>query len=347
MQNQLKKIFSFTTLTNIFALTIVAIGLGFGLWFLNYHNSNEETNDAQIEQYVTPIMSRIPGHIKEVKYNENQFVQKGDTLLIIEDAEYRSLYYKAKAEYENAILNEAVEIKNVASTQNITQTRKAQLEEAKSRVWQSELDFKRYKELVAKDAAPAQKLEKVESEYRAALGHLHEVESQINSAALETDVVKAKVPMMNALIKSKKAALENAELYYSYSIITAPYDGWVGKKTIQPGQLIKAEQSLVSMVSKEKWVIANFKETQFGKLKMGQKVSFRVDAFDDKTFEGEIESFSPASGARFSLLPPDNATGNFIKIEQRIPVRIKILGDSEEIKTLRAGMNVTVTAANN
>lgn len=346
MQTQLKKIFSFTNLTNIFALVIVATGIGFGIWFINYHNSNEETNDAQIEQYVTPIMSRIPGHIKEIRYEENQFVHKGDTLIIIADAEYRSLYYKAKAEYENAILNEAVERKNVATTQNITQTRKAQLEEVKSRVWQLELDYKRYKDLVAKDAAPLQQLEKVESEYRATVAHLHEVESQINSASLETDAVKAKVPMMSALVESKKAALDNAELFYSYTVITAPYDGWVGKKTIQPGQLIKAEQALVSMVSEEKWVIANFKETQFGKLKIGEKVTFNVDAFAGKTFEGEIESFSPASGARFSVLPPDNATGNFIKIEQRIPVRIKILGTPEEIQTLRAGMNVTVTAAN-
>jgi len=346
MQIQLKKIFSFTNLTKFFALVIVAVGLGFGIWFINYHNSNEETNDAQIEQYITPIMSRIPGHIKEIRYQENQFVNQGDTLIIIHDAEYKSLYYKAKAEYENAVLNETVERKNVATTQNITQTRKAQLEEAVSKVWQLELDYKRYKDLVAKDAAPAQQLEKVESAYRAAVAHLHEVESQINSADLEVDAVKAKVPMMNAWVESKKAALDNAKLYFSYTVITAPYDGWVGKKTIQPGQLIKAEQTLVSMVSKEKWIVANFKETQFGKLKIGEKVTFNVDAFGDQDFVGIIESFSPASGARFSVLPPDNATGNFIKIEQRIPVRIKILGSTQETQILRAGMNVTVTAAN-
>jgi membrane fusion protein, multidrug efflux system len=341
-----KKFLSFTTLTNLFAIAIVIAGIGFGIWFLNYHNSNEETNDAQVEQYITPIMSRIPGHIKEIKYEENQFVKKGDTLIVIEDAEYRALFYKAKAEYENAILNENVEQRNVITTQNSTLTRKAQLEEAKSKVWQLELDYKRYKDLVIKDAAPAQKLEQVEAEYRAALGHLHEIESEINSATFATEAVKAKVPMMNALVESKKAALDNASLYYSYTVITAPYDGYVGKKTIQPGQLIKAEQSLVSMVSKEKWVIANFKETQFGRLGLNQEVTFRVDAFGNKKFNGVIESFSPASGARFSLLPPDNATGNFIKIEQRIPVRIKIVGSQEELASLRAGMNVTVTAAN-
>lgn len=341
-----KKILSFTMITNLFAIAIVVIGIGFGIWFLNYHNSNEETNDAQVEQYVTPIMSRISGHIKEIRYEENQYVKKGDTLIVIEDAEYRSLYYKAKAEYENAILNETVEQKNVVTTQNATITRKAQLEEAKSKTWQLELDFKRYKDLVAKDAAPAQKLEQVEAEYKAALAHLQEVESEINSANFATEAVKAKVPMMNALVESKKAALDNAELYFSYTIITAPYDGWVGKKTIQPGQLIKAEQSLVSIVSQEKWIVANFKETQFGKLTINQPVVFKVDAFGDKKYNGIIESFSPASGARFSLLPPDNATGNFIKIEQRIPVRIKISASQEEISNLRAGMNVTVTAAN-
>ncbi len=341
-----KKFLSFTTLTNLFAIAIVIAGIGFGIWFLNYHNSNEETNDAQIEQYITPIMSRIPGHIKEIRYEENQFVKKGDTLIVIEDAEYRALYFKAKAEYENAIMNEKVEEKNVVTTQNSTITRKAQLEEAKSKVWQLELDYKRYKDLVTKDAAPAQKLEQVEAEYKAALAHLHEIESEINSANFATEAVKAKVPMMNAVVESKKAALDNAALYYSYTVITAPYDGYVGKKTIQPGQLIKAEQPLVSMVSEEKWVIANFKETQFGELNLNQEVSFKVDAFGNKKFKGVIESFSPASGARFSLLPPDNATGNFIKIEQRIPVRVKILGSAEDLATLRAGMNVTVTVAN-
>lgn len=341
-----RKILSFTTLTNLFAIAIVVVGIGFGIWFLNYHNSNEETNDAQVEQYITPIMSRISGHIKEIKYEENQFVKKGDTLIVLEDAEYKALYYKANAEYENALLNEQVEKKNVVTTQNSTVTRKAQLEEAKSKVWQLELDYKRYKDLVQKDAAPAQKLEQVEAEYKAALAHLHEIESEINSATYATEAVRAKVPMMNALVESKKAALDNASLYFSYTAIVAPYDGYVGKKTIQPGQLIKAEQPLVSMVSKEKWVVANFKETQFGKLQLNQKVTFKVDAYGNKKFIGEIESFSPASGARFSLLPPDNATGNFIKIEQRIPVRIKIVGSDEELASLRAGMNVTVTAAN-
>ncbi|MNQ39589.1 putative multidrug resistance protein EmrK [compost metagenome] len=149
---------------------------------------------------------------------------------------------------------------------------------------------------------------------------------------------------MQTNIASKQAVADNAALFLSYTIITAPYDGWVGKRTLQPGQLVKEGQSLLSIVSKEKWITANFKETQLQYLTVGQEIKIEADAINNKEFTGIITSLSPASGARFSLLPPDNATGNFVKIEQRIPVRIQLKDNDKQTDFLRAGMNITVIA---
>lgn len=152
------------------------------------------------------------------------------------------------------------------------------------------------------------------------------------------------MPSQQTVIQAKQALADNAALFFSYTVIVAPYDGWVGRKTIQEGQLIKEGQTVVSIVSKEKWITANFKETQLQYLKVGQKVSVEVDAVDGSDFEGIVTSISPASGARFSMLPPDNATGNFVKIEQRIPVKIKLEEKNAKVDFLRAGMNVKVIA---
>jgi membrane fusion protein (multidrug efflux system) len=211
-------------------------------------------------------------------------------------------------------------------------------------VWKTKLEYDRYKGLLKEEAATEQQLEKVKADYELAKAHYQEIVNTIQSAALNTSEASAKIPTAQTVIQSKKAFADNAALFLSYTVITAPYDGWVGKKTIQPGQMIKEGQTLVSIVSKEKWITANFKETQLQYLSVGQEVELKADALNGHEFIGVVESISPASGARFSLLPPDNATGNFIKIEQRIPVRIKLKESDGQTDFLRAGMNVTVIA---
>ena len=323
---------------------LVFCGIGMGIWFYVYDSNHEDTNDAQVEQYVTPIMSRITGYVGEVRYEENQFVHKGDTLVIFDDREYRAKLDLSLAELQYAKENSIVAMKNVHTTQGNSAISESQMMGAKSDVWKAKLEYERYRSLVNEDAATEQQLEKVKADYEVAQAHFQEMKNRIRLANLNNSQAAATVPSTESMIASKDALVDNANLFLSYTIITAPYDGWVGKRTTQPGQLIKEGQTLVSIVSKEKWITANFKETQLQFLKVGQEVKIVADAAGGKEFVGEITSLSPASGARFSLLPPDNATGNFVKIEQRIPVKIKIKEEDATIEFLRAGMNITVKA---
>lgn len=332
------------TLVTLTSTVLVVAGIALAAWFYFFYRSHEETNDAQVEQYVTPVMARISGYVQEVRYNENQPVHKGDTLVIIDGREYKARLDKALADALTAQSAIGVSEKNAAATGGSRAVENAKLLGAKALMLKAKQDLERYTALYKEQATTQQQVERVQADYDAAQSRYNEIRNSIATAQLNTDEAYARVPAAEAELLAKKAEADNAALYYSYTVITAPYDGYVGKKVLQPGQLIKEGQVLVSVVSKEKWVIANFKETQVEHLTAGQEVELRVDASSGKTYTGVIESLSPASGARFSLLPPDNATGNFVKIEQRIPVRIALKGTEEENGFLRAGMNVTVVA---
>ncbi|MCW2121208.1 HlyD family secretion protein [Flavobacterium sp. 7A] len=334
----------FHVFVRLIAGILVVGGICMGIWFYIYDSTHEDTNDAQVEQYVTPIMSRITGYVSKVYFEENQFVHKGDTLVIFDNREYEAKYDLSLAELQNARENTVVAMKNVRTSKGNLAITEAQLLAIKTTVWKSKLELDRYQSLVNEDAATEQQLEKVKADYQVAIAQLQEMKNRIHLVDLGSSQAAANVPSTHSIIASKEALVDNAKLFLSYTVITAPYDGWVGKRTTQPGQLIKEGQTLVSIVSKEKWITANFKETQLQYLKVGQEVKIIADADKSRTFKGVISSLSPASGARFSLLPPDNATGNFVKIEQRIPVKIKIDEDMAAIKFLRAGMNITVKA---
>ncbi|OXA92804.1 HlyD family secretion protein [Flavobacterium hercynium] len=344
IKNETKANRSFHIIITIIACLLVASGIILGIWFYVFNRNHEETNDAQVEQYVTPIMSRITGYVQEVRFEENQFVHKGDTLVIIDNREYKSKLNVALADVQSAKQSSVVAQKNVATTASSTAIGESQLAAAKTNLWKTKLEYERYIALVKEEAATSQQLEKVKADYESAQAHYQEMRDRIQSSALSTSQAAANVPTAQTVIDSKQALAENAALFLSYTVITAPYDGWAGKRILQPGQMVKEGQSLLSMVSKEKWITANFKETQLQFLTVGQEVVIKADAIRDKEFVGVIQSLSPASGARFSLLPPDNATGNFVKIEQRIPVRIQLKDAGQQTDFLRAGMNITVVA---
>lgn len=337
----------FHTLVTIIASLIVLGGFGMGAWFFIFFRKYEETNDAQVEQYVTPVLTRVGGYVKEVRYNENQFVHKGDTLVVIDDREYKARMDLAEADIQAAAGNIDVLQKDAATVQSNIAIHQSQVDEAKVQVWKAEQEYSRYAALLKEDAATEQQVEQVKAAYETAKAKYAEMQRAVAATELNTSAATAKLPVARHVISAKKAVADNAALYLSYTVITAPYDGWAGRKTIQPGQVVKEGQTLVVVVSQEKWVAANFKETQVGNIKVGQPVTFKADATGGKVYKGVVESFSPASGARFSMLPPDNATGNFVKIEQRIPIRIKITDSSAATNFLRAGMNVTVIARHN
>jgi len=332
------------TLTKWFGIALLTAMLIWGaVYFLQAHRY-EQTNDAQVDAYLSPVNAKVGGYIRKIYYKDNQQVKKGDTLMVIEMDEYGLKRNAAAAELMGShaklpILgaNEETQIKSIGVI-------KAQLTGAKAKLNQQQREFDRYKKLLADESTTQQKFENIstsltitQSDYDQAKASLQVAESKLNDLSAQRNAIEAE-------IKIKEALLERQELDIKYTVITAPFDGQIGKKTIQEGQLIQPGQTLAFLVNQteEKWVMANFKETQIGNLRIGQSVFIEVDASPNEKFSGVIESLSPTTGSRYSLLPPDNATGNFIKIIQRIPVRIKLTDTPEKLAKLSAGMNANV-----
>ncbi|MBB5638303.1 membrane fusion protein (multidrug efflux system) [Pedobacter cryoconitis] len=332
------------TLTKWFGIALLTAMLIWGaVYFLKAHRY-EQTNDAQVDAYLSPVNAKVGGYIRRIYYKDNQQVKRGDTLVVIEMDEYGLKRNAAAAELMGShaklpilAANEETQIKSIGVI-------KAQLTGAKAKLNQQQREFDRYKKLLADESATQQKFENIstsltitQSDYDQAKASLQVAESKLNDLKVQRNAITAE-------IKIKEALLERQELDIKYTVITAPFDGQIGKKTIQEGQLIQPGQTLAFLVNQteEKWVMANFKETQIGNFRIGQSVSIEVDASPNEKFSGVIESLSPTTGSRYSLLPPDNATGNFIKIIQRIPVRIKLTDTPEKLAKLSAGMNANV-----
>lgn len=327
----------------IIAWVFVCIGLGTLAWFYLFSSVHVSTNNAQVRQYITPVSSKVSGFIEKVLFEENQFVKKGDTLVIIDNREFNYDVAIADANLESSAqtvitYESSVDVK--ASNLTVVE---ANIEAAKIEVWKMEQEYVRFKNLVEEDAATVQQFEAVEAKYKQAKANLLALEQQKHSIEIGTSAEKTKVAPAKTEIRHRKAELDNAKLILSYTYVIAPYDGWVGVRNIQEGQLIKEGQTLVQVVSKEKWVVANFKETQLGQIDMSKDIQVKADAYPGVIFLGRVESLSPAAGSEFSLIKPDNATGNFVKIEQRFPVKI-ILKDTTDLDKLRTGMNVYVSA---
>lgn len=303
-----------------------------------------QTNDAQIDAYLSPVNAKVGGYISKIYYKDNQEIQKGDTLVVIELEEYRLKRDVASAE----LMSSDAKLPILAATEQ-TQIKsieviRARLSGAKAKLDQQRRELARYKKLLADQSTTQQKFEITMTTMAITQSDYDEVKASLEVAESKLNDFKAQRHAIDADIKIKKSLLERQELDIKYTVITAPFDGQIGKKTIQEGQLVQAGQTLAFLVNKaeEKWVIANFKETQIGNFKIGQSVTIEVDAFPYEKFKGVIESFSPTTGSRFSLLPPDNATGNFVKITQRVPVRIKFTDFPQKLVKLSAGMNANV-----
>lgn len=343
----------------IIVLAILVIGGGaFGISKYIHAQHHEETDNAQVEANVSPVIPRVTGYVKEVRVKDNQRVKKGDTLVILDDrdlvikvSQAEAALAAAEANVQVAVATTTAARSNVSSSQANISAVDAQIEAAKVNVWRANQDYERYNNLIKDHSITQQQYEQALAAKQTAERQLNVLEEQKKVAARQTSAVSTQsdataeqINAAKAVIKERQAEVDNAKLVLSYSIITAPEDGEVSKIYVQPGQLVQAGQSLFSVVlSNDVWVVANFKETQLDKMKLGQKVSVHVDAFPGKSIEGKVTSFSPATGARFALLPPDNASGNFVKVVQRLPVKIEFNDlNQTEVKQLRPGMNVVV-----
>lgn len=306
-------------------------------------SGTEYTDNAQVKQHLTPVSTRVQGFIKKIYFEEYQTVKRGDTLAVIEDTEYRLKVMQAEANYQNALAGKTAMLTTIHTTQNNILVTEAAIEEQRVRLQNAETDYNRYQELLKGEAVTPQQFDRVKTDYAATKARYEQLLRQRESTALLKREQTQRLEQNESAIKLAEAALNLAKLNLSYTIIRATTDGVTGRKKIHEGELVQSGQTLVTLVDgTEKWVIANYKETQTTDMRQGQLVEVKVDAIPDVKYEGRITSISDATGSFYSVIPQDNAAGNFVKVEQRIPVRIDFTDRNrpEDLRRLRAGMNV-------
>ena len=308
------------------------------------HLGNVEfTENAQVKQLIVPVNSRVQGYIKEVRFEEYAKVAKGDTLVIIEDVEYRYMVAQAEANLANARTGKDAMHNVISTTATNLSVTDASIEEARIHLENAERNYKRFSALYEQNAVTRQQYDDMNTAYLAAKARYEMLNRQKESVQSVSREQNTRLGQNEAGIKLAEAALELARLNLSYTVVLAPCDGYTGRKEIQQGQLIQPGQTLVDIVdSEEKWIVANYKETQTANITEGCEVEIEVDAVPNHKFKGVVRSISRATGASFSLMPQDNSSGNFVKIEQRIPVRIDFTedNDTEAMERVSAGMNV-------
>lgn len=306
------------------------------------HIGVEYTDNAQVKQHITPINTRVQGFIKQIYFEEYQPVRKGDTLLVIEDTEFKLRLAQAEADLTNALSGHQATRVGIATTQNNLSVNDAGIEEVRVQLENAERELSRYRKLLEEDAVTRQQYDNVRTTYEATKARYEQLMRAKLSTSLTKDEQTHRLEQNEATIRLAQAAVDLARLNLSYTVIVATCDGVTGRKDIHEGQLVQPGQTMVDIVdSADVWVIANYRETQLPNIKEGAEVSLTADAVPGVTYKGMVESISDATGAAFSMIPQDNATGNFVKVEQRVPVRISLKGnDPELLKKLRAGFNV-------
>lgn len=327
----------------IYNTVIILLLLG-GAYLVIAHfahfGSVEFTDNATVQRHVTPVNTRVQGFIKEVRFEEYQTVHRGDTLVIIEDSEFRLRLAQAEADLANATAGRQVTGTSVATAQTNVGVSEAGIEEARVQLDNARREDERYATLLRQDAVTQQQYDNVHTTYLSAKARYEQAQRQRSALTSVKAEQGQRLSQNDAAIQLAKSACDLARLNLSYTVIVATADGVVGKKNIHEGQLVQPGQTLVDIVDNaDLWVVANYRETQLQHIAVGSKVSVKADAVPDVEFEGTVERISDATGAAYSVVPQDNATGNFVKVEQRVPVRIRLKA-CDALSRLRAGLNV-------
>ncbi|GAC1686809.1 MAG: HlyD family secretion protein [Gemmatimonadaceae bacterium] len=330
----------------VILLALLALVWGIKTWL--YARGHESTDNAQVDGHLIPVLAKVGGYVIAVNAAENAAVKEDAILVQIDSAEYAVRYQQAEAELQAAraatgtrgVTGQAQAMVSGAADQRSVAG--AQITAARANQEKALADLARYRELAAKQIVSKQQLDAAQAAADAATATLLATQRQEQAAGAGVANAQAGVRLAQARLAVAQAARDNAALQLSYTRITAPTTGVVAKKQVEVGQLVQGGQPLLTLVSDTGvWVTANFKETQLADLRLGQPVEIDVDAYG-RAAKGVVESISPASGAKFALLPPDNATGNFTRVVQRVPVRIKITEPLGPDRPLRPGMSVTV-----
>lgn len=327
---------------NIVVIVLIAVGAIVVILNFSHFGNVEFTDNARVRQHITPQNTRVQGFIKEVRFEEFQKVKKGDTLVVIEDTEFRLRLAQAEADLARMEESSKATGTSIATTDAGIRVTNAGIEEARVNLENAKREDKRFEALLKNDAVTQQQYDNVHTAYLSAKARYEQV---AHSRATQTSVKTEQGHHLSASICSlrlAKAAVELARLNLSYCYIIATCDGVVGTKDIEEGMLVQPGQTMVNIVSSNsKWVEANYKESQLPDIHEGSEVEITADAVPGIVYKGRVERISKATGSAFSLVPIDNATGNFVKVEQRVTVRISLDGNKpEDLAKLHAGYNV-------
>ena len=334
-------------------LALILLFWAFQKW--NYGRSHQSTDNAQVDGHIVPVLAKVGGYVKTVNVNENDHVNAGQLLVQLDDADYRVRLQQAQADLAAAEATSGgggfsgQAQSQVQSAAGQRATLDAQIGAAQANADKADADLARARELAAKLIISKQQLDAAQATAAVAHANLLAAQRQAGAAGGTVSTAEAGVRVANARTLAARAAAENAQLQLDYTRITAPASGEVSRKQVEVGQLVAPGQPLLSVVADTgMWVTANFKETQLAKIRPGQPVEFEIDAYGGCVAYGKVASVSGATGAKFALLPPDNATGNFTKVVQRVPIRIAVTKPCPGNHPLRPGLsaNVHVSTSN-
>ena len=331
---------------NMVCVCLAVSGLWWTITYFWRYINYEVTNDAFVDQYVAPLNIRASGYIKDIRFKEHQYVRQGDTLLVLDNREYQIKVKEAEAALLDAHGLQDVLHSGIETSHTNIAVQDANIAEAKAKLWQLEQDYHRFERLLKEESVPEQQYEQAKAAYEAAEARYRALVAQKEAARSQYAEASRRTVGAEANILRREADLDMARLNLSYTVLTAPYDGYIGRRTLEPGQFVQAGQTVSYLVrNRDKYITANYKETQIAHIHIGQEVVVKVDAFPGRRFRGRVTAISEATGSKYALVPTDNSAGNFVKVQQRIPVRIDLEGISdEEMDLLRAGMMVETEA---
>lgn len=329
----------------IFIGIIVLVGLFFGIKYLVYVLKHVSTDNAQLQTDVYQLIPQVSGRIEKSLVQDFQHVKKGDTLFIIDTDDYSIRVTSAQASLQNAIANLEVAKRSPTTLRTGLGVPSSNIKAVEATNIKAQQDLARGKNLVEDDVITRASYDALKATADAAAAQYQAAKVQYNVSQKQIGTAEDQIKAAEAVVAMRQADLANAKLLYSYTTIVAPADGHLSETKIQQGQFVQAGLPITTMLGSSVWVIANFKETQLRKIHKGYEAVITVDAYPKKDFKGKVTSLSPATGATFSLLPPDNATGNFVKVVQLVPVKIEFMGSIPSNYNLEAGMSVNVSIA--
>lgn len=329
--------------TPLFMIGILLLAAAAGAFYwLKAIHPFESTDNAYLKSHMSLISPKESGYVKEVRFEDNQTVKPGDLLVVIDDHDFQAKAAQAEAQ----VLLEKASAETLESDKRAQEAmireEHANIAASEANVEKSAKDMRRFKNLAAEGAISAQSRDAAEAAYKQAKAERDKFVSARQGAESRLSSLDARINESRARLKAAEAALELARIDLGNTRILAPFKGIIGNRSVQIGQLVQPGGALAYLIPSDGlFVEANFKETQIGRMQAGQAVTITVDALPDRRFEGTVDSFAPASGSEFSLLPPENATGNFTKIVRRVPVKIRFKQDAD-LKMLRPGLSAVV-----